>query len=228
VFRFDGATTSNALYVDDLELRDYATNFNGSQVYALDIGPNMVIYYAQAMVNGVSVAEKLNGLNGNRLRWVAAYAGHFSSTNIVYPNGTTNGPFNAALAQSTTIDSNGNGIPNGSDPTPFFVSSQVNFTLTLTNRPPLSVRLQWATIPLATNYIYYKTNLLSTNWLPLTTFNNYYYGANVAVTNSAHTNSFVSPQTYPGPATNVWVFDVVTNVAHYYRVIVQPWLTYPF
>jgi hypothetical protein len=227
LFAFNGATTSNALYVDDLELRDSATNFDGSQVYALGIGPNMVIYYAQAMVNGVSVAEKLNHLNGDRLRWVPAYAGYFSSTNIVYPNGTTN-TFNAALAQSPSIDSDGDGIFNASDPTPFFVSSQVNFTLTLTNLPPPSVRLQWATIPLATNYIYYKTNLLSTNWLPLITFDHYYYGANVAVTNSAHTNSFVSPQPYPGPATNVWVFDVVTNVAHYYRVMVQPWLTYPF
>jgi hypothetical protein len=227
LFAFNGATTSNALYVDDLELRDSATNFNGSQVNALSISPNLVIYYAQAMVNGTSVAEKLNHLNGNRLRWVAAYAGYFSSTNIVYPDGTTN-TFNAALAQSPYIDSDGDGIVNASDPTPFFVSSQVNFTLTLTNRPPPSVRLQWTTIPLATNYIYYRTNLLSTNWLPLTTFDNYYYGANVAVTNPAHTNFFPSPQPYPSSATNVWVFDAVTNMPHYYRVMVQPWLTYPF
>ena len=252
LFQFDGAGVSNAMYVDDLELRDSATNFDGSQVFALGIGPNLVIYYAQAMVNGTSVAEKLNHLNGNRLRWVPAYAGHFSSTNIVYPDGTTN-TFNAALAQSPSIDSDGDGIFNASDPTPFFVSSQVKFTLTLTNRPPPSVRVRWATIPLATNYIYYATNLVSTMtvmtnyatnltivttnyvtnlvgviWLPFTNFNNYYYGANVAVTNSAHTSSFVSPQPYPSPATNVWVFDVVTNVMRYYRVKVQPWLTYPF
>jgi len=188
----------------------------------------MVIYYAQAVIDGLSIAEKMNHKNGDHLRWVPQYAGYFSSTNIVYPDGTTN-TFNAALAQSQDIDSNGNGIPNGSDPTPFFVSSQVNFTLTLTNRPPWSVRLQWATIPLATNYICYQTNLLSPTWLPLTNFNNYYYGANVAGTKSAPTNNFfVSPQPYPSYATNVWVFDVVTNVPRYYRVMVQPWLTYPF
>jgi len=230
LFTFNGTGISNAMYVDYLELRDQATNrdASGSNFTALAIAPNMVIYYAQAVIDGLSIAEKMNHKNGDHLRWVPQYAGYFSSTNIVYPDGTTN-TFNAALAQSQDIDSNGNGIPNGSDPTPFFVSSQVNFTLTLTNRPPWSVRLQWATIPLATNYICYQTNLLSPTWLPLTNFNNYYYGANVAGTKSAPTNNFfVSPQPYPSYATNVWVFDVVTNVPRYYRVMVQPWLTYPF
>ncbi|MGO8743817.1 MAG: hypothetical protein ACLQUR_15645 [Limisphaerales bacterium] len=227
-FKFTGTGTSNAMYVDYLELRDQATNrdASGSNFTALALSPNMVIYYAQAVIDGVSVAEKMDQKNSGHLRWVPEYAGYFSSTNIVYPNGTTNGPFNAALAESLDIDSNGNGSANGNDPAPFFVPSEVNFTPTLTNRPPWSVRLQWATIPLATNYVYYRTNLLSPNWLPLTNFNNYYYGANVAVTNSAHTNWFVSPQPYPSGATNVWVFDVVTNVPHFYRVMVLPWLTY--
>jgi hypothetical protein len=228
-FKFTGTGTSNAMYVDYLELRDQATNrdASGSNFTALAISPNMVIYYAQAVIDGVSIAEKMDHKNSGHLRWVPQYAGYFSSTNIVYPDGTTNGPFNAALAQSLDIDSNGNGIANGNDPAPFFVSSEVNFTPTLTNRPPPSVRLEWTTVPLATNYIYYRTNLLSPNWLPLTSFNNYYYSANVAVTNSAHANSFVSPQPYPSSATNVWVFDVVTNVPHFYRVMVQPCLTCP-
>jgi len=229
LFTFNGAGASNAMYVDYLELRDQATNrdASGSNFTALAISPNMVIYYAQAVIDGVSIAEKMDHKNSGHLRWVPQYAGYFSSTNIVYPDGTTNGPFNAALAQSLDIDSNGNGIANGNDPAPFFVSSEVNFTPTLTNRPPPSVRLEWTTVPLATNYIYYRTNLLSPNWLPLTSFNNYYYSANVAVTNSAHANSFVSPQPYPSSATNVWVFDVVTNMPHFYRVMVQPCLTCP-
>jgi hypothetical protein len=176
----------------------------------------------------ISVAEKLNHKNNDHLRWLWMYAGHFSSTNIVYPDGTTNGPFNAALASSKDIDSDGDGLVNGSDPTPFYVPSEVNFKQTLTNQPPLSIRLQWTTIPLATNYIYYRTNLFSTVWLPLTNFDHYYYGANVAVTNSAHTNSFVSPQAYPGPTTNVWVFDAAANGPRFYRVMVNPWLTYPY
>jgi hypothetical protein len=106
----------------------------------------------------------------------------------------------------------------------------LNFTLTVTNLPPKSARLSWRTIPLAGNYIYYKTNLLSPAWLPFTNFNNYYYGSGTAVTNAAHTNYFVSPQPYinnMAPAdnwetTNVWVIDPMTNVMHFYRVMVQP------
>jgi hypothetical protein len=235
-----GAGVSNAIYVDELILFHYASYTNADlngNLPALDINTNLtgglVIYYAQALAAGpggqmVSVAEKLNHKNNDRLRWLWMYAGHFSSTNIVYPDGTTNGPFNAALASSKDIDSDGDGIVNASDPTPFYVQSEVNFTQTMVNRPPLSVLLQWTTIPLATNYIYYRTNLLSPTWLPLTNFDNYYYGANVAVTNSAHVNSFVSPQPWPSIATNVWVFDPATNGLRYYRVMVNPWLTYPY
>ena len=227
-FKFNGTGTNNAIYVDELVLLDYAswTNHIGPNLPALAFNTNLVIYYAQAITaDGGSVAERLNGANTNHLLWMWTHAGRFSSTNIVYPDGTTNGPFNAALASSSHIDSDGDGLVNGSDPTPFFVPSQLNFTKTLTNRPPLSMRLQWKTIPLATNYIYYKTNLLSTNWLPLTNFDHYYYGANVAVTNSAHVNSFVSPQPYPSSTTNVWVFDAATNGLRYYRVMVSPsWL----
>ncbi len=241
-FYFNGVGTNNALYVDDLELLDYATQGNATNSYNfpwLKIGTNLVIYYAQALKNGISVAEAIDnasqhGANGGRLRWVYSYAGHFSSTNLVYPDGTTN-TVNAALAQSTTIDSDGDGVVNALDPTPFFVPSQVGFTLTTTNLPPLSAKVSWTTIPNATNFIYYTTNLFATNWLAFTNFKNFYYGNNVAVTNAAHVNYFNSPQTYVNNAslpdnsqqTNVWVFDVITNQPHYYKVVIWPWLNYP-
>jgi hypothetical protein len=234
---FRGTGVSNAIYVDELVLLDYASYTNidlNGDLPALGISSNLVIYYGQALSSGgpggslFSAAEYLNNHNNGHLRWVATYAGYYSGTNIVYPDGTTNGPFNTALAQSPDIDSDGDGIVNGSDPTPFFVSTNFNLTVTVTNLPPLSVRVQWTTIPLATNYIYYATNMFSTNWLPFTNFGYYYYGANVAVPNTAGTNSFISPQPRPSPATNVWVYDVVTNVSHYYRVMVNPWLTWPY
>ena len=242
MFYFNGVGTNNALYVDDLQLLDFATQGNATNSYNfpwLKINTNMVIYYAQALKNGLSVAEAIDnqsrqGANGGRLRWVYSYAGYFSSTNVVYPDGTTN-TFNTALAQSTTIDSDGDGIVNALDPTPFFVPSEINLTVTTTNLPPLSARLEWTTIPNATNFIYYTTNLLGNNWLAFTNFKNWYYGNNVAVTNAAHGNSFRSPQTYivslsppdNSQTTNVWVFDVITNVPHYYKVAVWPWLNYP-
>jgi hypothetical protein len=209
-FYFTGTGTSNAIYVDCLQLLDYAsyTNRNGTNLPALSFNTNVVIYYAQALVaGGVSVAEKINHFNGDHLRWVPSYAGTFSSVAIVYPNGTTN-VFNAALAASADIDSNGDGNPNSSDPTPFLVPSQLDFTGTVTNLPPRSVRLQWLTVANGTNFIYYSTNLDSPGWLLLTNFN--------------------SPMPYPSAPANVSVFDALTNSPRFYRVVVQPWLTYPY
>jgi len=228
VFAFSGSSVSNALYIDYLELEGTATNrdVNGN-VTALQINTNLVIYYAQAVQSGQSVAQKINGKNNNRLRWVSSYAGYYSSTNMVYPPGVTNA-INQALATSTTMDSDGDGVVNAYDSTPVLVPGQLDFGVTLTNRPPLSVKVQWITIPNATNYIYYRTNLASGAWLPFTNFNHYYYGANIAVTNAAHVNWFASPQNYPSAAGNVWVYEAVTNVPHFYQITVQPWTTYPF
>jgi len=206
VFTFNGAGTSNALYVDYLELLDQATNRDAAgDPIALTNNASLVIYYAQAVMEGVSVAEKFNHKNNNHLRWVPAYAGHFSSTNLVYPNGTTN-TINTALAQSIDLDSSGQGIANANNPTPVFVGSQVDFTVKATNGPPLKVQLTWQTIPAATNYVFYTTNLLApaSAWLTLT--------------------NFVTPTAPPyAPITNI-LFDAVTNspTERYYRVQVNP------
>ena len=237
-FYFAGTSTdgtTNAIYVDCLQLLDYAayTNRNGNNLPALNFADNLVIYYAQALTaGGNSVAEKINGFNNNHLRWVPAYAGHFSSTNMVYPDGTTNA-VNAALVASSSIDSDRDGINNAQnppDPTPVLVPSQLSFTLAVTNNPARVIKLKWRTIPLAANYIYYSTDLTTNNWLPFTNFDNYYYGAGTAVTNAEHTNYFISPQTYiPGGAlidngqsTNVWIYDAPTNATYFYRIMVQP------
>jgi len=220
-FYFTGTGSNNAIYVDRLVLLDFAgyTNRVDTNILTLSFNTNLVIYYAQALTgDGISVADKINGFNGNHLRWVPAYAGYFSSTNLVYPDGTTNA-VNAALARSTTLDTNGDGNHNSTDPTPIFVPSQVQFMLFLTNS---QVKIQWTTIPRATNYIYFATNLMSPNWLPFTNFNNYYYGANLSFTNVGRLNYFTSPQPYPSSATNVWIFDAVTSMPRFYRVMVLP------
>jgi hypothetical protein len=246
VLTFKGAGVSNALYVDELVLTNFATQGNATNNYNfpwLKINTNMMIYYGRAvrLVNGqlfdVSEAIDYNsqlGANAGRLRWVYSYAGYYSSTNLVYTNTAgfiVTNTVNTALAESQVIDSDGDGIPNGSDPTPFLLPSALNFTASVTNLPPKSVMVQWSTIPKATNFVYYNTNLLATNgWLAFTNFRNWYYGNGVAVTNATHGNSFTSPQVYvsnPSLAdnsqqTNVWVYDAVTNAPHFYKVIVWP------
>jgi hypothetical protein len=212
-FYFTGTGVSNAIYVDHLELLGncdyYSRNTLAASIGALEFNTNLVIYYADAVSDGADVSVKINGFNGNHLRWVPSYAGYYSSTNVVV-NGVTV-TFNAAAYPY--MDSNGNGIDNSSDPTPFFLSSQVNLMTYPTNNPANTMVISWNTVPLATNSVYYSTNLAT--WLLLT--NTY-----------IKTNPFISPNPYPGPAANVKVFDPVQLPGRYYKVSVQPWLTYPY
>jgi hypothetical protein len=204
-FTFNGAGASNAIYVDQLTLLNYASYTNrdssGTNLLAFNFN-NLVIYYADAMAGGVDVSEKLNHKNNNHFRWVPAYAGYYSSTNIVYPDGTTN-TVNTALAQSSDIDSDGDGVDNAHDPTPFFTPNQVNFTLTETNLPPLAARLAWQTIPDATNTVLYRTNLAMTSWLVLT--------------------NFVTPPAPPYAPISTNVLDTFNPAfPKFYRVLVNP------
>ncbi|HEV2390903.1 MAG TPA: hypothetical protein VG146_00930 [Verrucomicrobiae bacterium] len=168
-FHFIATGAQNALYVDVLTLSGSAINRDAAGNFPnLDIDPNMTVYFADALVNGQSIAEKLNGKNGGRLVWVSSYAGAYSSTNITYPSGITY-TFNRALVQSCTIDSNGNGIPNCIDPAPIPVPGQLNLSVMATNSPRANV-LTWQTLANSTNYVFYKTSLAGANWQLLTNF----------------------------------------------------------
>jgi hypothetical protein len=225
-------SSSNAIYVDCLVLLDSATNLASGNIPEFTFNPNLVIYYAQALQNGVSVAEKLNFANTNHFRWMPTYAGYYSSTNLVNPPGVTN-TVNAALAASSDIDSDSDGTVNALDPTPFLVPAQLNFMVSYTNRASPAVQLQWTTIPRATNYVFYRTNLLAGGWLPFTNYNYYYFGS-TNYPNTNHVNWFPSPQTYnPIPGTDnyqdarVYLFDTITNAPRYYQIEVNPWLLAP-
>lgn len=208
-FTFNGAGTSNAIYVDRLELLGHSdwNSHNGNiNIPSLLFNTNLVIYYADAVSDGADVSVKLNGFNTNHLRWVPAYAGYFSSTNLVY-GGITN-PVNIALAQNSSIDSNGNGIANAFDPTPFFLSSMINQTGYSSNS---LIYVSWNTVPLATNFVFYSTN----SGGPFT---------NIA-------SQFISPMPYPGPVANVttnYPMLMPPTPPLYYRVMVSPWMTYPY
>lgn len=207
-FYFTGTGTSNAIYVDRVQL-DGSSDWNshiGTLVPSLLFNTNLVIYYADAVSDGQDVSVKLNGSNTNHLRWMPMYAGYFSSTNMVY-GGTTNA-INVALAGRNNVDSDGDGILNNVDSSPVFVSSQVNFQLLLTNEPPLTALITWDSIPSATNIVSYRTNLALGNWLVLT--------------------QFVSPATVPPvggwPITNALMVAVTNSpsTSYFYRVVVDP------
>ncbi|MCL4788249.1 MAG: hypothetical protein KJ070_15895 [Verrucomicrobia bacterium] len=169
-FTFTGAGVANAIYVDYIELRNFATNIDFfGNLTALEVSPNMRIYYGQVMADGISVAERLSGSHGGRLCWVADYAGIWSGTNVVYPDGTTN-RFNTALVQSCNLDSDGDGLVNCVDPTPILRPQDIVLTVSVVGQPQLGAQLSWTTVPNSTNYVYYKTSLAGTDWQVLTNF----------------------------------------------------------
>ena len=160
-FRFSGVGSSNALYIDYLELLNYATNFNS--MFA--INPNLTIYFANANVP----PSKLDGAAGGRFRWISTYAGPLSSTNIVYPSGS-NYTFNVALVQSKDLDSDGDGIVNSDDETPIYVAESAELRLALAGDPDLRALLSWNALAYSSNYLEFKASAAETNWQVLTNF----------------------------------------------------------
>ena len=200
--------TTNAIYVDNLILNNYASYANGegtAKIPSLLFNKNIVIYYANAWatttVNGGPLEEisfQLNHSNTNHLRWVPEYTGLFSSTNIVYPGGVKHS-INIGLLDSP-LDSDGSGLANSKNPYPLFVADEINFKPTVKKS---GMQLTWCSIPSSTNSIYYSTNLFS--WTLVT--------------------NFVSPSKVPPvggwPITNVWA-EPFHSSHGYYRVRVSP------
>jgi hypothetical protein len=198
-FTFQGLDLVNpyALYVDQIELRDGATNVivqNGKGTFtAFDLPPNMTIYFADAIIAGNGdISEKLNGAfglrgpppDGGRLVWVPSFAGIFSSTNITFPNGITY-QFNRALKSSQDISSNGS-TPNGSTPFPFNVN--LSALRSATNVPSFTT-LNWYAPANSTNTLFVRTNLASTNWTSMTNFVQGSGAGEVTMKDFARTNS---------------------------------------
>lgn len=185
LFTFSGTNstgTTNALYVDDLNLSQLSTNDFADLENQLQINPSLIIYYASAQLgftpptktvgtNNVpqEPEEFLNGQFGGHLVWVSSYAGAYSSTNIVINGQTVS--VNSALANSQIIDSNGNGIPNAFDPNPFgFV---ISGSLSTTNAPINKVfTISWVAVANSTYQIQFTTNLILGNWQLLLNYTN--------------------------------------------------------
>jgi hypothetical protein len=169
-FQFTPVSASNAIYIDLISLADAATN-NANNLYSsFAIDPGMKIYFGGALIGNVDISEKLNTANGGAFCWVSNWNyGLFSSTNLIYPSGTTYS-FNRALVESCDISSNGSGIPNCKDPTPIPVSETLPLTVVLTNAPTLHALVQWTAPGGYINNLYTRTNLHSTNWILVTNF----------------------------------------------------------
>lgn len=194
-YDFAPAAGNNALYIDRLELLNFvATNvdLSGNWV-SIVCDPGMTVYYGQALANGRDISEKLNTVNNGQFQWVSNYnTGFWSSTNIVYTDGTTN-RLNTALVHSCDIDSNGNGIPNCMDPNPIPVLSGAGLQLAvgMTNRPSASALVSWLAFPGTSNTLYSASSSNPTNWTVVT--NIVYSGpvpTRISVVDPVRTNGF--------------------------------------
>src|SRR6185369_13011163 len=101
------------LYVDFLQIGPGLTNELASKV---QIDPNLVIYFADSNVP----VEQLDGTFDGHLRWIRDFTGPNSSVDVIFcTNGVaTTVKMNRHVRNSTTIDSDGDGIPNLFDPYP--------------------------------------------------------------------------------------------------------------
>src|SRR5207249_4216049 len=187
---FSGTGANNALYVDLLEIGPTAL---ASLQDAIQIDPNLTIYFAIANVP----VEQLDGQLNGRLKWVSDFAGPNSSIDVLLPNGQTI-QVNRALLESTTIDSDGDGIPNAFDLTPFD-GVMILSTITILNFPPPTALITWQAAAETVYHVEYTTNPLGTNWQPLLIYKN--------------------TATKRGPVT---VQDTVNGEQRYYRVVYYP------
>ncbi len=199
-YQFKPVNGNNAIYIDRLDLRGHiATNVNPQGNWlSLDCDAGMKVYFGQATADGADISRKLAEVNQGKFQWVRDYnTGFFSSTNLVYPDGTTN-RLNTALVTDCTIDSDGDGIPNCMDPSPVPILSSAGIAMMVgvTQTPKPAAVISWYTFPASTNYLYAAPSFDSPNWTPVT---NFFY-----------------PGPYPGRVT---VSDEIkTNAPRFYRV----------
>ncbi|MBI3870751.1 MAG: hypothetical protein HY299_19650 [Verrucomicrobia bacterium] len=129
VFRFSPppGVENVALYVDYLELRNFATNYQDSIV----VDEGCRLYFANCSVSPLKVAHS----SEERVRWVSTYAGPASTTNIVYTVNAVNYPvdLNLGLATLADIDSDNDGVQNSADTTPVWIPQQAQLAVILTN-----------------------------------------------------------------------------------------------
>jgi hypothetical protein len=75
------------------------------------------------------------------------------------------------LVASNDLDSDGDGIPNGFDPTPIFVPEVIGLSVVMTNTPTGRVAITWNALALATNRVEFKTTFgAGSAWQVLTQF----------------------------------------------------------
>jgi hypothetical protein len=157
-FRPPGATPT-ALYVDRLELIGDAVDVANS----LNLEGGFKIYFADSNVP----AEELNGLLDGGLVWVADRAGDLSGEDVVMPDGAIV-RVNRSVLHSSQIDSDGDGIPNAEDASPFSASA-LKISVRILSGTPAQAEISWVGAPNGKYRVEVSKSVTDGTWEELTT-----------------------------------------------------------
>jgi hypothetical protein len=165
-FRGPDDTGAYAIYADFLDLQgNFETAFlNNDLASVLTLAPNLTIYYAYANVP----VEQLDGQFDGQFQWVKDFAGPNSSIDVALRSGKTI-RVNRGLRESLIIDSDGDGIANGLDPSPF---DEPEIEVTVSQVEPFTTEITWVAAPLTTYVVEFATEFNDSNWQPLDTVSN--------------------------------------------------------
>jgi hypothetical protein len=117
IFEFHKTSQSKkAVYVDKLILEGLTEDaLLTNRLDQLNIRDGMTVYFAASNLP----EEKLDGMRDGRLRWVKDFAGQYSSMPVYLPGSGESVMVNRAHRRSKIFDTDGDGIANGFDSTPF-------------------------------------------------------------------------------------------------------------
>ncbi len=171
-FHAPSAAGAYAVYVDYLDLQGFVLNgYNAGRLADyLELDPNVTLYFAYANVP----VEDLDGQLDGQVRWCRDFAGPNSSVLVALPSGKT-GRFNRGLRESIRIDSDGDGIANGYDLTPFpdiAASLATGTQISMDVDVPVSAVVRWTAEAQATYTVEFSTDLGAGDWQTLETVTN--------------------------------------------------------
>lgn len=143
-----------ALYVNHLVFTNYTTNVSA----ALNISPEFTLYFADSNLP----ADQLDGLLDGRLKWVRGYAGAGSSTAVTLSTGRVV-QMNRALVSSEIEDSDGDGVANAFDATPF-EPEVLRIAVQRVSEPAPAAKISWAGTPGSRYRVQYSHRLQGGTW----------------------------------------------------------------
>lgn len=156
-FHFKSTKAKSAVYVDKLIFEGLTENsLATNKLDLLNIDDGVTVYFAASNLP----EEKIDGMQNAKLRWVKEYAGGYSSMPLYFPGLNKSIFVNRAYRRSRIFDSDGDGIANGFDPTPFGDGRPV---MTIAGRS-----IEWLSVPNTTYQVQYTQKLGQwANWQEL-------------------------------------------------------------